>query len=156
MGPGKWLKCEDPEKMLQTVRIKKDKRKLRLFAVACARRLWQHLIADASRAAIEFAEGTAEAGKAHRKGQRTTRKESGAVAAQLFSEARLMRGDASFAAHMMQFYAARAAEYTLEQDAWLAAYSTSMWAAIATGWTSVTVVRDGEIEGTAAHILRRL
>lgn len=50
-----WLTCTDPKDMLTHVGIK-PRRKLRLFACACCRRIW-HLIKDErSRHAVEIAE----------------------------------------------------------------------------------------------------
>src|SRR5947208_402898 len=62
MNEGEWLACTDPEKMVQYIRTGKraSSRKLRLFAVACIRRLW-HVLEDARcRAAVEVGERFAE------------------------------------------------------------------------------------------------
>jgi hypothetical protein len=62
MTEAEWLTCDDPERMFKLLQGKVSDRKLRLFAVACVRRIWGFL-PDASRAAIEvsaqFADGRA-------------------------------------------------------------------------------------------------
>jgi hypothetical protein len=61
MTEAEWLACEDPEPMLEFLRGKASDRKLRLFAVACARQ--QRLTASsekarkAAEAAEQFADG---------------------------------------------------------------------------------------------------
>jgi hypothetical protein len=45
MTDAEWLACNDPGKMLQFVQGKASERKLRLFAVACVRRV-RHLLTD--------------------------------------------------------------------------------------------------------------
>ena len=45
MTEDQWLTCDNPEQMLESVRGKATKRKLRLFAAACFRRL-THLLTD--------------------------------------------------------------------------------------------------------------
>jgi hypothetical protein len=54
-----WLAATDPQAMLPFVRGKVGDRKLRLFACACCRAIWQHLFED-SRPAIEVAERFAD------------------------------------------------------------------------------------------------
>jgi hypothetical protein len=61
MTPEEWERCTDPQELLRFLRAKASERKLRLFAVACCRRLWPW-IGDGSRAraAVETAERFAD------------------------------------------------------------------------------------------------
>jgi hypothetical protein len=51
-----WLNCTRPGVMLRFLRGKSTDRKLRLFACACCRRVWDLLTAEEDRHAIEMAE----------------------------------------------------------------------------------------------------
>jgi hypothetical protein len=61
MTEAEWLAATDPTPMLEYLQKahRATERKLRLFAVACVRRIW-HLIPDGGRAAIEAAERFAD------------------------------------------------------------------------------------------------
>jgi hypothetical protein len=61
MTEEEWLKCTDPQAILRFLRGKTSDRKLRLFAVACHKRVW-HLLSDKHdcRKTIEFAERLAD------------------------------------------------------------------------------------------------
>jgi len=62
MTQPQWQSHTDPEPMLRTVPAQRYQRELRLFCVACARRVW-HLLPDPCRQALDtadqFARGTA-------------------------------------------------------------------------------------------------
>lgn len=62
MTEAEWNACADSEPMLEFLQGKASERKLRLFAVACCRRMWHLMPDEKSRKAIEIAERLADGG----------------------------------------------------------------------------------------------
>jgi len=62
MTEADWMTCQDPQAMLAWLRDSGvgSPRQLRLFAAACARRLWRHLEDETVRIAVETAERYAD------------------------------------------------------------------------------------------------
>ena len=59
MTPSEWQSSNDPDRMLRFLRGTLSPRKLRLYAAACCRRLWDSLPAP-SRRAVEAVERRAD------------------------------------------------------------------------------------------------
>jgi hypothetical protein len=55
-----WLACTDPGVLLRRARFRSYRRKCRLFAVACCRRVWHLLVDERSRHAVAVAERHAD------------------------------------------------------------------------------------------------
>lgn len=60
MTEQEWLECAEPEKMLAYIGAKASDRKLRLFAVACCRRIWHLITAEQARRAVALSEQYAD------------------------------------------------------------------------------------------------
>jgi hypothetical protein len=60
MTEAEWLACADPKPMLEFLKGQGSERKLRLFAVACCRRIWGSTLFPDDRQAVVVAEGFAE------------------------------------------------------------------------------------------------
>ncbi len=61
MTEAEWLACPDPQPMLELLRRRANDRKVRLFAVACCRRVWSTLEHEEFRDAVRTAELFADA-----------------------------------------------------------------------------------------------
>lgn len=60
MTEADWLACDEPREMLDCLRDRAGARKLRLFAVACCRRVWESIPPGVARRAVEEAERFAD------------------------------------------------------------------------------------------------
>lgn len=100
MKQAEWLQCREPDEMLDFLRKKVNDRKLRLFQIACCRRIWDVLPTDAHRDAVLMAEQYAE-------GQTTEKKRIEAS-----KRIRTLRENAS----QLEINASYAVFYTLEKS----------------------------------------
>jgi hypothetical protein len=67
MTEAEWLTCADPAPLLDFLSGRASERKLRLFAVACCRRIWRHLQHRPSRKIVEVCEEYADGRATRRK-----------------------------------------------------------------------------------------
>jgi hypothetical protein len=83
MTEAEWLDCNVPWPLLEFVQGKASDRKLRLFGVACCRRVWPLLEDDRSRRVVEVAEALADRPSENRELLRELRAAADHVAAAL-------------------------------------------------------------------------
>jgi hypothetical protein len=133
MTEAEWLACSEPEKMLGFLTDKASERKLRLFAVACYRRV-AHLAGDPEGRAVEVAEQAVE-GMASKEELATAHEE-------LARSDEQMWGQWSYVPPPKEYFAYSAASSATLADALRAAEGTFRYAAEATG--------DGELQPQAA------
>jgi hypothetical protein len=60
MNPAEWSRARHPEPMLEYLAFRGDERRLRLFAVACCRRIWELFPNEACQRAVEVSEQYAD------------------------------------------------------------------------------------------------
>jgi hypothetical protein len=93
MTEADWLAHHDPRPMLEFLDGKADERRLRLFAVACCRRVWDLLTDRRSRRAVEAAERYADRAATDRE-----LREAYAEAYNAYANALVTQDDAAYAA----------------------------------------------------------
>ncbi len=112
MTEAEWLAATDAQPMLAFLRDRVSDRKLRLFAVACCRRIWHLLSDDRSRAAVEAAEQYADGSASGEQLRAVSAAVAGVGFGKQFSAANAARF-ACWPGHVFAdrsaFYAARAA-----------------------------------------------
>jgi hypothetical protein len=118
MTEAEWLACHSPKAMLDFLRARVGPRKLRLFAVACCRRVWPLLTDPRSRAAVEVVERYAD-GLASPEEMHDAYRLARAVARAAWKDVGVARDDpdAVAAAHKAAEAARAAAEAACEESA---------------------------------------
>jgi hypothetical protein len=121
MTESDWLSCAEPRRMLDHVRGRVGERKLRVFACACVRAVWEHLLDERSQRAVEAAERYAD--------RRGSAEELLAAEREAFEVARL--ADLRTTVSDSGWAATRAAARAANLDAYSAASGAAFVAALA-------------------------
>jgi hypothetical protein len=139
MDEATWLACTNPDMMQDYLRGRASNRKLRLFAVACVRRVWQKLTDERGRQAVQAAELYADG----------LLDEEGLRAARSVASASLRRPHG----------AARAAQATTRDSAWAAAREAQhetiqqVWENAQAAWQTAKLVKR-EAQQTHCDLFR--
>jgi hypothetical protein len=143
MTERQWLTWIDPEKMLRGLKPAPSERKLRLFALACCRRI-NHFITDpASQAALTFVEQHIETTPTRKKGRPAIEEAARDAYAEAYANVTARHQGQSAA--LVASNAADAALYTLHKDPLHGAIYTAAWAANAVAWTDQ--IAQGNLDG---------
>jgi hypothetical protein len=128
-----WLSWIDPEKMLRGLKSAPSERKLRLFALACCRRIERFITDPRSQACLAFVEQHIETSPLRKKGRPAV--EKAARQAYQDADANFTAGRPNRTAGLMAANAADAALYALGKDPLRVAIYTAAWAANAVAWS---------------------
>jgi hypothetical protein len=143
MTEAEWLECMVPEKMLLSIRDRVSDRKMRLFAIACCRRIWDRITDPRCRAAVEFAERFVEVGVARRRGRPAVEIAARQACREADDAGYHSQNRPDHAARMIDGNAFHAALATVEGLAWFAAHLASGCSANTVGWEWI---RDNQTE----------
>ncbi len=125
MTEAEWLACDDPQRMLEFLRGKVSRRKLRLFAAACCRQV-AHMLIPEAQAGIDLAERVAE-GEAGPEERKQGREKAHHVGWHEDDEYRHRRGPAKAAvSHALARKADEAATNVLFQLDWPVSEQTAV------------------------------
>jgi hypothetical protein len=143
MTEAEWLASKDPEKMLLAIRDSVSERKMRLFALACCRRIWDRITDPRCRAAVEFAERFVEVGVTRRKGRPAVVKAARQACREADDAGYHSQNRPDHPARMIDVNAFHAALATVEGSAWFAAHLACGFSANTVGWEWI---RDNQTE----------
>jgi len=139
MTEAEWLTCTEPVKMLKATKSRLKHRKLRLFAVACSRRIQGSLLDPRSRAAIDVAERFAD-GEAHETELITARQGAAAAHKEVFDAKGKRVACLEWAA---EYTAAPFAYHAAENVSWMSATAGEVGQVTSANYaTQAAIVRD--------------